>query len=64
MECDREIRISINRRSYGISTCQDIDQGGDQELDQDIMLKQSLVFVVFPSGFNWGIVRIQLDTTI
>ena len=64
MECEREISILINRRSYGISTCQEIDQGSDQELDQDIVLKQSLVFVVFPSGFNWGIVRIQLDTTI
>ena len=29
-----------------------------------IMLKKGLFLVVFPLGFNWGIVTIQIDTTI
>ena len=54
----------IDRGSSGISTCQDIDWENNWEIDRNIVLNKGLVSVASPSGFDFGMVTIQIYTTV
>ena len=59
-EFDRDIGSSINWGSSGIYTCWEIAW----ELDRKIVLVTDLVFVAWPSGYDRGIVKEQIETAV
>ena len=59
-EFNLEIRRSIDQGFSGISTFLEIAW----EINRKIVIVKGLVAVASPLGHNWGIVAIQIDTTV
>ena len=57
---NQEIGSLIDQGFSWILTCWDIAW----EIDRKIMLVKELVLVASPLGYNWGVVAIQIDTTV